>query len=54
MFWNEYDLIKDNCEHFARYVTEGQKQSTQVQTFGLVAAWLGLLGIAVFANRGDN
>lgn len=30
---NVYDLLIDNCEHFARFVTEGKKQSSQVQNF---------------------
>ena len=27
----KYNLILNNCEHFARYVTTGKKESSQVQ-----------------------
>lgn len=28
---DKYNLLFDNCEHFARYVTTGKKESSQVQ-----------------------
>lgn len=47
-FFNpNYDLIKNNCEQFARYVTEGYKQSAQLQN----ATVLGLaIGLLIWAN----
>lgn len=33
----DYHLIFSNCEHFARFVTEGIAQSKQVQTVGVLA-----------------
>lgn len=29
--YDAYSLISDNCEHFARFVTTGKKESSQVQ-----------------------
>ena len=34
----DYHLIFSNCEHFARFVTEGIAQSTQVQTVGVLSS----------------
>ena len=39
----EYHLIFSNCEHFARFVTEGSSRSTQVQTVGVAVSILTLL-----------
>ncbi len=42
---NAYNLLLDNCEHFARFVTTGKKESLQVQNvvgFGLIG-WLAYL-----------
>ena len=39
----QYHLIFSNCEHFARFVTEGSARSTQVQTVGVATAVLALL-----------
>lgn len=36
-----YDLFGNNCEHFARYVATGVRESTQLQTAGI------LTGLAV-------
>jgi hypothetical protein len=32
-----YDLFGNNCEHLARFVTEGKKTSSQMQAAGVVA-----------------
>ncbi|CAN5651661.1 hypothetical protein BH20ACI4_BH20ACI4_27600 [soil metagenome] len=42
-----YDLFSNNCEHFARYITEGYKQSTQLQNAGV----LGGLAVALIFLR---
>ena len=34
----KYNLFGNNCEHFARYVTTGKKESKQLQAFGGIAA----------------
>jgi hypothetical protein len=49
--YDKYNLLFDNCEHFARFITTGKKESSQVQNvFGLV-----ILGsLAYFALRDDN
>lgn len=41
-----YNLLSNNCEHFARYVTTGKKESSQIQVLGVLAVsaaliWLG-------------
>ncbi len=38
-----YDLFANNCEQFARYVTEGVKQSHQLQNAGLLT--IGVIGV---------
>lgn len=43
-----YNLLTNNCEQFARFVTEGEKYSTQVR-MGVF-----LLGIALLANQNNN
>ena len=45
-----YNLLSDNCEHFARFVTTGNKESTQVQTAGIT----GSLTALYFLFRDDN
>jgi hypothetical protein len=42
----KYDLFGNNCEHFARFVTTGKKESTQVQA-GLFVA--GLVALAMLS-----
>lgn len=44
----DYDLFGHNCEHFARYVATGRKESTQLQAIGVVA---GLAAIIYFGGR---
>jgi hypothetical protein len=41
-----YDLFGHNCEHFARFVATGVRESTQLQAAGVVA---GLAALAVVA-----
>jgi hypothetical protein len=38
-----YDLFSDNCEHFARFVTTGKKESSQVQNAVIIGGGLVLL-----------
>lgn len=45
----EYDLFENNCEHFARYVVEGEKYSTQLQSAVLVAG-LAVLTYFIFKD----
>ncbi len=42
---SSYDLFGNNCEHFARYVATGRRESTQLQAMGLFA---GLLAVIIF------
>lgn len=44
----KYDLFGHNCEHFARYVATGRKESTQLQAVGFVA---GLVALVYMAKR---
>lgn len=41
----DYNLIGNNCEHFARYVADGKRESHQVQLVGVLGA-IALLVIA--------
>lgn len=43
----KYDLFGNNCEHFARYVTTGVKESKQLQGAVAIAA-LGALLISIW------
>jgi Lecithin retinol acyltransferase len=46
-----YDLLSNNCEHFARFVVTGKKESSQIQ--GAVG-W-GILGVVTYLwLREDN
>lgn len=45
---HDYDLFTNNCEHFARFVTEGRDYSTQVAGAVVVA---GLALVVWAANR---
>ncbi len=42
-----YDLLGNNCEHFARYVACGRRESSQVQGALVVAGLIGLIVIAI-------
>jgi hypothetical protein len=33
----QYSLLGHNCEHFARYVATGRRESHQVQIIGVIA-----------------
>jgi hypothetical protein len=44
-----YDLFGNNCEHFARYVATGRRESTQLQAVGIFAG-LALLAIWAIAS----
>jgi hypothetical protein len=37
-----YRVIDNNCEHFARYVATGKRESHQVQAVGFVGVLIGL------------
>ena len=44
----KYNLFGNNCEHFARFVATGVKESTQVQSAVLVS---GLVALTIYALR---
>jgi hypothetical protein len=44
----KYDLFGHNCEHFARYVATGCRESTQLQAVSFVA---GLATLAILTAR---
>jgi hypothetical protein len=48
---NDYALFTNNCEHFARFVTEGKSYSTQVAA-AVVSA--GVVGLIWALNRGNG
>lgn len=48
-----YDLFGNNCEHFARYVSTGIRESTQLQAAVAVTA-LAVAAIAVFRAKGSE
>lgn len=43
-----YKLFSNNCEQFARFVTEGYKQSVQLQNAALFS--VGVIGMILWAN----
>lgn len=43
-----YDLFGHNCEHFARFVATGVRESTQIQAAAVIA---GLATLAFFAMK---
>ena len=45
-----YDFLSNNCEQVARYITEGNKTSTQLVGVGVAAAVLAIW----FISRSDN
>jgi len=45
-----YDLVFNNCEHFARYVATGARESVQVRNIGIA---LGIAALCLLAVR-DN
>ncbi len=42
-----YDLFGHNCEHFARYVATGKRESIQLQAVGIVVGLAALAFIAL-------
>lgn len=46
-----YDLFGHNCEHFARYVATGTKESRQLQAVGVIA---GLVVLTIVALRSER
>ncbi len=42
---DKYDLFGNNCEHFARFVATGKRESMQLQTAALL---MGLIALIVF------
>lgn len=47
-----YHLFSQNCEHFARFVVEGKRQSPQVQT-GVILGTLACAGVAALLIQPD-
>ena len=45
-----YNLVSNNCEHFARYCYDGKAQSLQVVTAAIIAAAAGFMTSAVFGS----
>jgi len=45
-----YNLINFNCEHFANYVQNGQRTSSQIVGGGVAASLLALLLFAAFSE----
>lgn len=43
-----YDLFGNNCEHFARFVATGVRESTQLQAAAVI---VGMVTLAFFAMR---
>lgn len=50
---NAYNLILNNCEHFANWVQKGLPKSDQVETFGQVLAMVGI-GISILSKDTDS
>jgi hypothetical protein len=46
-----YDLFGHNCEHFARFVATGKRESTQLQAVGVV---VGLAALTILAWRSEG
>ena|SRR2546428_9769788 len=47
-----YYLLSNNCEHTARYITSGEKKSTQINW--VIGAGLAVGLLALVLNRDDN
>jgi hypothetical protein len=41
-----YSAFGNNCEHFARYIATGKRESHQVQIAGVVGVFIGLVWAA--------
>lgn len=46
-----YDLFGNNCEHFARFVATGTRESTQLQTMGLFVGLLALMVLFAMSSE---
>lgn len=46
-----YDLFGNNCEHFARFVAMGTRESTQLQAMGLFAGLLAVIVILAMSRE---
>jgi hypothetical protein len=46
-----YDLVKNNCEHFARYVVTGKRESIQVDFLKVLAFATGLALLLSLASE---
>ena len=44
----QYELFGNNCEHFARFVTEGTRRSDQIFLAGVGAVAVGALALYLF------
>lgn len=47
----DYDLFGNNCEHFARFVATGNRESTQLQAAGIVT---GLTALTIYAISSES
>lgn len=48
----KYDLFGNNCEHFARFIATGKRESVQLQTVAAVAGFAALIFLIVQEERG--
>ncbi len=46
-----YNLVTNNCEHFARWCVEGEHRSPQVTTVGIVTSIAAVWGVAWLVKR---
>ncbi len=46
-----YDLFGNNCEHFARFVATGRRESTQLQELGFIAGLIGIIVVLSISGR---
>lgn len=44
----QYDLFGNNCEHFARFVAQGERRSNQIFWAGVSAVAVGTLAVYLF------
>lgn len=47
-----YDLFGNNCEHFARFVASGSRESTQLQGIGLFIGMLAIVIVLAKSGKG--
>lgn len=46
-----YDLFGNNCEHFARYVATGRRESTQLQAWAFIASLIGIIVVLSISGK---